>query len=365
MNQQEYEMNYQALIEHSSDAIIVHDPEGKILYANPAALTLIGDRSLEEAMKKSVYEHLPPGFSDRASQDIQKILEGGTLPALVATVLLANGDYIEVEVRANLVNFGGRSAIQIHMRELFDRAKLIESLKQQAEDLRRSNEDLENLSHIAAHDLQEPVRTVITFIQRLEMEKKETLDAEARGYIRTIEKAGLRMHQLLGDLRRYSRLNMQELRKEKVDTDSILDQILGELQPRIREEGATVVREKLPVVMADPTLLRIALQNLVENGIKFHRPGNKPRVVVAAFSRGDAWQFSVQDNGIGIPSRYFQKIFDMFERLNPPDAYPGTGMGLAICRRIVERHGGKIWVESEEGKGSTFCFSLPVDDTGA
>jgi PAS domain S-box-containing protein len=361
MQPEGYDQNYRALIEHSSDAIIVHDLEGSILYANPAALTLMGDSSLKIAQRKSIFDHLPAEMFTGVRLDIQKVLAGGTLPARVAPVFLANGDRLEVEVRANRVNFGGRPAVQIHMRELYDRAKLIESLKKQAEDLRHSNEDLKNLSYIAAHDLQEPVRTIVNFAQRLEREKGDTLDAEARGYIRTIEKAGLRMHRLLGDLRHYSRLNTKELERKDVDTDLVLEQILRELQPRIREEGAVVSREKLPVIRADPTMLRIALQNLVENGIKFHRPGQKPRVQISARYGDGGWQFSVQDDGIGIPPQYFPKIFEMFERLHSPDSYPGTGMGLAICRRIIERHGGKIWVESE-GSGSTFCFTLPANE---
>jgi light-regulated signal transduction histidine kinase (bacteriophytochrome) len=204
------------------------------------------------------------------------------------------------------------------------------------------------------------VRTIVNFVQRLEREKGEMLDAEARGYIRTIEKAGLRMHRLLGDLRHYSHLNTKELEKKDVDTNRVLEQILWELQFRIREEGAVVSWEKLPVIRADPTMLRIALQNLVENGIKFHRPAQKPRVQVSARRSDDGWQFFVQDDGIGIPPQYCHKIFEMFERLHSPESYPGTGMGLAISRRIIERHGGRIWVESEEGRGSTFCFSLPA-----
>jgi PAS domain S-box-containing protein len=357
----EDDMNYRALIEHSSDAIIVHDFDGNLLYANPAALTLVGDSSLEEAKKKSIFDHLPKEIAESARQDFQKLLEQGTLPPLVAPLILTNGDRIEVEVRANLVTFEGHPAIQIHMRDLFSRARLIETLRKKTEDLRRSNEDLENLTHISAHTLQEPVRHIVTFAQRLEKEKKDLLDTTAQGYIRTIEKSGLRIHQILGDLRRYSRLNMHELKKEKVDIENLLEQILGTLQPQIDEKKAEICwRSKLPVVWADPFLLDIVFQNLIENGIKFQPYRNPPRIQVSAIYGNNEWQFSVCDNGIGISPKYTKKIFEMFEQLHSPDEYPGTGMGLSIAKRIIERHGGQIWVESEVGNGSTFYFTLPA-----
>ncbi|MDD1673119.1 MAG: ATP-binding protein [Methanomicrobiales archaeon] len=360
-NYPENELNYQALIEHSSDAIIVHDPQGKILYANPAALTLFGDTSLEEARKNSIFNHLPKEFTKGARESIQKVLEGATLPPVISPVYLLNGDRIEVEVRANRVDFDGQPAIQIHMRDSFSRAKLIESLKRQAEDLKRINEELEDISHIAAHDLQEPVRMIVTFAQRLEQEKGASFDAESHRYLQTITKSGLRMHQLLNDLSRYSRLNMHELRKEDIDTNILVEQVVGMIHSPISGMEARITRNSLPVVRADPTLLRIVFQNLIENAIKFHRPGKEAQIEVSAKSLNAEWNFSISDDGIGISPNYFGKIFKPFERLHSPDSYPGTGMGLSISKRIIERHGGRIWVESEEEKGSIFHFTLPVE----
>jgi signal transduction histidine kinase len=155
-------------------------------------------------------------------------------------------------------------------------------------------------------------------------------------------------------------LNLKELQKEKVDTEFLLKQIIGTLHLQIDEKKAEISWEtELPAVWADPVLLGIVFQNLIDNGIKFHRYRNPPRIRIRANCGNKEWQFSVEDNGIGISPKYTDKIFKMFERLNPHDNYAGTGMGLSIAKRIIERHGGKIWVESEEGKGSTFYFSLP------
>jgi signal transduction histidine kinase len=232
-----------------------------------------------------------------------------------------------------------------------------ESLRRTADELARSNQELQQFTSMVAHDLKAPLRTVTGYLQLLERRYKSRLDAEADEFIRfAVEGAG-RMTRLIDDLLAYSRVTTQAGPPEPTDCAEVLEQALANLQTPIRESGATIVHDLLPGVQADPTQLVQLFQNLIGNAIKFRGSG-PPRIRITVRRVNGAWQFSVSDNGIGIEAQYFERVFEMFERLHGDDEYPGTGIGLAICKKIVERHGGRIWVESEPGKGSTFHFTL-------
>lgn len=232
------------------------------------------------------------------------------------------------------------------------------ALEQANEDLRRSNRDLEQFAYIASHDLQEPLRAVGGFVTLLQQRYRGSLDEKADRYIGEIVDGVSRMQALINGLLEYSRVGMRGGDLQSAPAGAALDEALANLRASIEQSGAVVTSEPLPTVCADPAQLTRLFQNLVGNAIKF-RSEQPPQVHVGAEHRDHEWLFSVRDNGIGIDPQYADRIFMIFQRLHTRDKYPGTGIGLAVCKRIVERHGGRIWVESQPGQGSTFYFSVP------
>jgi two-component system sensor histidine kinase/response regulator len=230
-------------------------------------------------------------------------------------------------------------------------------LEARAKELERSNTELERFAYVASHDLQEPLRMVSSYTQLLQRRYKGRLDQDADEFIAFAVDGVTRMQLLINDLLDYSRVGSRG--KELVPTASavMLDRALANLQPSIEETGAVVTRSELPVVLADPTQLVQLFQNLIGNAIKFHSEA-APRVDVSAIRRGARWELAVADNGIGIEPQYHDRIFVIFQRLHTKERYPGTGIGLAICKKIVERHQGTLSVESRLGGGSTFRFTL-------
>jgi two-component system, sensor histidine kinase len=222
--------------------------------------------------------------------------------------------------------------------------------------LERSNHDLEQFAYVASHDLQEPLRKVTTFMDLLTRRYAEGLPEEAQKFVAFAVDGATRMHDLIQGLLAYSRVD-RGLEQEDVDTNRLLEDVAGDLAHQIREAGARVEWSGLPVVKADPTQLRQVFQNLIANALKF-RDDNPPTVTVTAAETPMEWVFSVKDNGIGIEKEYSDRIFLIFQRLHPQGRYPGSGIGLSICKKIVERHNGRIWFESEVGKGTTFHFSI-------
>jgi light-regulated signal transduction histidine kinase (bacteriophytochrome) len=225
--------------------------------------------------------------------------------------------------------------------------------------LERSNAELQQFAYVASHDLQEPLRMVANFTQLLAERYASQLDDDAREFIAFAVGGAVRMQALIQDLLSYARVGTRARSFEPVDCNEALARAEWNLQTSIVENGALVSHEDLPVISADATQLVQLFQNLIGNGIKF-KGANPPRVHVSAVRRADDWVFSVRDNGIGIASQYAERIFVIFQRLHRPEEYPGTGIGLAVCKKIVERHGGKIGVESEPGNGSTFFFNIPA-----
>lgn len=229
--------------------------------------------------------------------------------------------------------------------------------RQSEEELRRSNAELQEFAYVASHDLQEPLRAVAGCVQLLKKRYAQAIDSKADEYINHAVAGVNRMQNLIEDLLTYSRLGRREQSYTMTDCTKLLDDVRNDLRASIEESGAQITADPLPAILADSVQLQQLLQNLLSNAIKFRR--GKPEIHVSARQQQNEWVFSVRDNGIGIDPQYFERIFAIFQRLHTRSAYPGTGMGLAICRKIVERHGGKIWVESEPGKGSTFLFSIP------
>ncbi len=234
----------------------------------------------------------------------------------------------------------------------------IHEQKEREEELRRANYDLQQFAFSASHDLQEPIRNVAIYSEIISNQYHDRLDAEGQQFLGFLTEGGRRLATLISDLLAYTRAGVIEGDPTTVDATAVLKHSLTSLAEAIRENQATVTFDPLPeVVMAEVHLQQI-FQNLISNALKY-RTEAPPRIHVSAFNQGGAWCFSVQDNGIGIHPQYKEKIFGVFKRLHRDQKYPGTGIGLAICQRVVERYGGRIWVESEPGKGSTFYFTVP------
>jgi light-regulated signal transduction histidine kinase (bacteriophytochrome) len=218
---------------------------------------------------------------------------------------------------------------------------------------------LEQFAYVASHDLQEPLRMVSSYTQLLARRYKGKLDADADEFIAFAVDGALRMKRLLNDLLAYSRVSTRGHPLRSISSEAVLDQTLANLQVAITESQATITHDPLPIVLADQTQLLQLFQNLIANALKF-RAEQPPEVHISAEARGREWLFSIRDNGIGIDPQFADRIFVIFQRLHNQADYPGTGIGLAICKRIVERHAGRIWVESQPGQGATFYFTLPA-----
>ena len=241
------------------------------------------------------------------------------------------------------------------------RKEALEEVRKVNEHLARSNSELEQFAYVASHDLQEPLRKVRSFIELLELDYGDRLDGEARQYMGFIVDGAERMQNLIRDLLLLSRVSSKRKPSRPTNGNEVLRLALDDLGPRIEESGASVTADPLPTVLADPSQLQRLFTNLIGNAINFR--GEPPaRVHVTAKEEPDGWAFEVRDNGIGFDPEFAESIFDMFRRLHGPEKYSGTGIGLAICRKIVELHGGEIRAESELGKGSTFHFSLRITE---
>jgi signal transduction histidine kinase len=276
-------------------------------------------------------------------------------------VLLTRSEH---EFQSEEINFlstlAGQAAGAIH------NSLLYEQTRRQARELTRSNAELEQFAYVASHDLQEPLRMITGYTNLLAKRYGNKLDEDAREFIGFAVNGAKRMHVLINDLLSYSRVGTAAKPLAETDCEGVFAKTLASLQVAIRESGATITKEDLPTVIADETQLGQLFQNLLSNAIKY-RGEDAPRIHVGCKEQAGRWLFSVRDNGIGIDPQYAERIFIIFQRLHTRDEYSGTGIGLAICKKIVERHGGKIWVESAPGEGTTCFFTLPVEsrDTNA
>lgn len=248
-----------------------------------------------------------------------------------------------------------RQLEQQSQKELQKRARELEKLNKELED---SNRELDQFAYIASHDLREPLRTITNFIQLLEDKYRDTFTAEGRQYMAFISDGAGRMKSLIKDLLEFSHVGRQELMREPLMAASILENVQQNLQNEISKSGATVTHEANVEVRINPPLFQQLLQNLISNSLKF-MDDKKPEIHFSVKDQGNKWLFSLKDNGIGISKEHQKVIFQIFQRLHKTEEYPGTGIGLAICEKIVRKHGGRIWVESEPRQGSTFFFAIP------
>jgi light-regulated signal transduction histidine kinase (bacteriophytochrome) len=247
-------------------------------------------------------------------------------------------------------------------REIDERLEAERELRDKTEALARSNADLEQFAYVASHDLQEPLRMVSSYVQLFEKRFAGQVDEQADKYIRYAVEGAKRMQSLIAGLLEYSRVGRLEEPFGTVDTNLALDQALSNLRSAIEESHAKVTRGPLPTLTGNADRIAQVFQNLLGNALKFRRPDQPATIHVSAVPQRTEWVFAIEDNGIGIDSQYLERIFVIFQRLHTRAEYPGTGIGLSICKKVIERHGGRIWVESRIGEGSKFHFSFPRVD---
>jgi PAS domain S-box-containing protein len=331
------------------------DRTGKVTLVNREIEQLFG-YAREELLGETIECLIPARFRERHPHFREEFYSEPQSRAMGAGRdlygLRKDGTEIPVEIGLNPVETD---------EGLFVLASIVDiSARKRAElELRRSNEELERFAYVASHDLQEPLRTVTSYVQLLERRYGAALDDEAREFVGFAVDGAKRMQALIQDLLSFSRVGTRGAAPEPIGAEAAAEAALESLTAAIAETGAVITRDPLPKVLADAAQLRQLFVNLIGNALKFR--GEEPPVVhLGAEREGRFWTLSVRDNGIGIEAEYFERIFVIFQRLQGRDAYPGTGIGLAICKKIVERHGGRIWVESTPGEGSVFSFSLPA-----
>jgi PAS domain S-box-containing protein len=348
----ESEAKYRNLVELAPDAIMILQ-DSAIVFANPAAVAMLGFGRADDLIGGPGLEIIHPRTREPVEWNIEADLRGEESPLTVVDVVRPDGTTVTVQGRGARIPFRGRTAIQVVLRDVTEEMRA-------EEELRRSNEELQRFAYVASHDLQEPLRSIISFSQLLDRRYKGRLDADADDYINFIVEGGNRMQSLIRDLLQFSRLETGARPLVRVDARRAVADALAVFNGQIADAGGEVTVEPLPTVTADPAQLEQVFANLIGNAIKYRRPDVPPKIRISANRTGGWWQFAVADNGIGIEPEYYDQIFVIFQRLHTKDAYPGTGIGLAIVKRIVERHGGTVSVESTPGEGSTFIFTLPA-----
>ena len=353
---------FRGLLEAAPDAIVIVDDAGRISIVNRQTEVLFG-YARDELLGNSIELLLPERF--RARHVGERVAYTGaprTRPMGLGLELFGrrkDGSEFPVEISLSPMHATNELLIISTIRDITERKKVEARLKAAAADLARSNAELEQFAYVASHDLQEPLRMVASYTQLLKRRYGGKLDEDADDFIGFAVDGAVRMQELINDLLAFSRAGTRPLQVSEVDLGQLVDQLVTDLAISIEEGGAQVTRDDLPTIRADPTQMRQLFQNLIANGLKFNRPGASPHVHVSAARADGTWTFSVRDNGIGIDPQYAERIFVLFQRLHTRADYPGTGIGLAICKKIVERHGGRIWLESQPDHGTTFFFTLP------
>jgi PAS domain S-box-containing protein len=350
-----------SLIEASVDPLLTIDPNGKITDVNNSTEIITGfNRNELIGTDFSDYFTEPP----KARSGYQKVFQKGIIQNYELEIKHRDGHITPVRYNASVYKDDSNNVIGVFAsaRDISEIKVAENNLKLKLEELSRSNEELEQFAYISSHDLQEPLRMIASYLQLLERKYKGKLDAKADKYIHFSVDGATRMQNLIDDILDFSRVTTRAKKLKLTDLEPIYKEVLSNLEVSIDENKAIISHDPLPVVMADKTQISQVFQNLINNAIKF-RSKDQPKINISVKKEDNQWIFAVQDNGIGINPKHSDRIFEVFKRLHKKREYSGTGIGLAICKKIIERHGGHIWVESELGKGSIFYFTLPK--TGA
>ena len=348
----ETEASYLAILETADDAISIKDTQGRYVTVNSVLAKRLGIRK-EDVVGKTPLDVYSEEIGAKIRADDLGVLRTGQPTENEDVMPTPEGRKVFLARKVPVRDQRGR------VLGLLGISRDITELKEAEEELARSNRDLEQFANVAAHDLREPLRMVSSYVKLLASRYDSKLDDDAKEFIAYAVDGAERMQVLINDLLEYAHVGTAGLSFEPTDSKDVLDKAIANMSLAIEECHASVTHDDLPTVISDATQLLQLFQNLTGNALKFRSRG-KPRVHVGAERRMGEWLFSIRDNGVGFDPKHAQRIFGIFRRLHSRSEYPGTGIGLAICKRIVERHGGRIWAESEPGKGSTFYFTLPL-----
>lgn len=363
---EESEARTRAILDTAAEGIVIIDERGAIDSLNKAAERIFA-YSAHEAIGQNI-RMLIPSPQGEEGDFLAGYLNPGSEGAgnLVREALgrRQDGTCFPMDLAVSQVPLARQRAFTALVRDTTQRKRQEDKLAQTLVDLERSNKELQLFANVASHDLQEPLRMVASYTQLLEKRYKGRLDSDADEFIQFAVDGATRMQHLINDLLSYSRVGARTTPFKPTDCHSVLQEAIANLGIAIEENDAIITHGDLPTVLGDPAQMRQLFQNLIGNAIRF-RSEQPPRIRVSAEGKENEWVFFVRDNGIGIDPQYKERIFVIFQRLHSREDYPGTGIGLAICRRIIERHGGRIWLESEPGKGSTFYFTIPIRDNEA
>ncbi|UCE17893.1 MAG: PAS domain S-box protein [Gemmatimonadota bacterium] len=356
----ESEEKYRNLIDQSRDAIYLLF-NGKFEIINKRFEELFGYNQEETNAPEFNFMNLvSPKSVPVIEERIEKVKRGETVPPQYEfTAVSRDGTEVVVETSVSYIQYKGGIATQGVLRDITERVRAEKALREYATELERSNQELEHFAYIASHDLQEPLRMIASYMQLLKRRYSDRLDSDATEFIGFAVDGAVRMQNLINDLLAFSRVGTRGKPFKPTKCEDVLKQVLVNLKVAIEESQARVTHDALPAVVADGTQLVQVFQNLIGNAIKF-RSAMNPEIHVGVVRDNGEWRFSVADNGIGIDSQYTERIFRIFQRLHTKDEYPGTGAGLAICKKIVERHGGRIWAGSQPEQGSIFYFTIPM-----
>lgn len=351
------------VVEASSSGMVMADDSGTILLVNARMETTFG-YSRDEMLGQPIELLLPGEIHEQHIRDRTEFMRNPRVYEMGAGRdvfgLHKAGYRVPVAVALNPIELDSRVCVLATVVNVTARKEAERAIRQANDDLERSNDELRQFASVASHDLQEPLRKVSSFCQLLNDEYGDKIDGDGKEYMKYVVDGTTRMRALIQDLLAYSRVESQGAPLEKVDVNEVLQNSLHGLAGAIEDSGAVITHDELPVVQADLGQLTQLFQNLIGNGIKYCE-SSPPEIHIGVESKGHEWQFSVSDNGIGIDPKFHDRIFGIFKRLHGRGEYSGTGIGLAICKRIVDRLAGKLWIESEEGQGSTFYFTVPKD----
>ena len=362
---EESRAKYRGLLEAAPDAMVVVNQGGEIVLLNIQAEKYFGYRR-DELVGQKVKNIIPEGFAERLMADGTRTAAEALAQQIGAGTELygrrKDGTDFPIEMMLSPLESSEGILVTVAIRDITERKKSEEHLVKTVGELKRSNDELQQFAYVASHDLQEPLRMVASYTELLAENYKGRLDADADEFIAYAVDGANRMRVLIEDLLAYSRAGTNGKALHKVSSDNALKEALTNLRATIQESGAVVTHDLLPVITTDGTQLTQIFQNLVGNAVKYHGVAAPLVHVSAAKNGGNEWIFSVRDNGMGIDPQYFDRIFVLFQRLHGQTEFKGTGIGLAICKKMLGRLGGRIWVESQPGKGSTFHFALPEKD---
>lgn len=352
----------ESVIAGISDGVVIADEQGNIILSNPAAEKITGcnpGTSLPLEQWSDFYGCYHTDGTTRYSWEevpILRAIKGEEIndeEILLRNEHFSQSRWINVSGRPLDPSTGIAHGAVVVFRDITDR-KIAEI------ELRRSNEELQQFAYIAAHDLQEPLRTITGFLDLLSKKYENSLDEKANRYINTAVAGAKRLQHLVGDLLIYSRVSSNPQAFTETDCNDVVQGVVKDLGAAVETTGAKISYENLPVILADRSQMRQLFQNLLSNAIKY-KGEEQPDINISCQQKGLNWFFTVEDNGIGFEMEFAEKIFLIFQRLHGRTVYPGTGIGLALCRRIVERHKGTIWAEAKPNKGARFCFTIPVN----